>query len=85
MYEIAAAFWEVSGLFVYVCVRVYVCVYMYIHMHMCWVCMKEYIYIIAYIYIYISNFSVMYLKISIDFLAELIFSFLFFNDCPKDC
>ena len=47
--------------------------------------MKEYIYIIAYIYIYISNFSVMYLKISIDFLAELIFSFLFFNDCPKDC
>ena len=35
VYEIAAAFWEVSGLFVYVCVCVYVCVYMYIHMHMC--------------------------------------------------
>ena len=27
----------------------------------------------------------MYLKSSIDFLAELIFSFLFFNDYPKDC
>ena len=37
VYEIAVAFWEVAGLFVYVCmsVCVYVCVYMYIYMHVC--------------------------------------------------